>query len=97
VDLLERTIREVKEESAFVVEHLQFWWNGMSLGQQAFSMSIVCAAFLLIGVLQPAPKKASMLGNDLDRDMSTFKVFLLAAVILIIMTFGLDIAIEGIR
>ena len=97
MDLLDRTIREIKDESAFVVYHLQGWWNGMSIGQQAFTMGIVCAAFLLIGVLQPAPKKASMLGNDVNTEMGTLKVFLMATVILIIMTFGLDIAIEGVR
>ncbi|MEO9968776.1 MAG: hypothetical protein ABJG15_02930 [Hyphomonadaceae bacterium] len=96
MDLLERTIRELKDESAFVVKHLQNWWNTMPMAEQAFTLGTICAAFLLIAVLPPVQKKVSTVGPDNQTDMGTAKVFILAAVILIIMTFGLDIAIDGV-
>lgn len=97
VDLLERSIREIKDESAFIVQHLQHWWGSMPIGQQAFTLGTICAALLLIAVLPPVQKKATVLGADNQSDMGTFKIFILGAVILVIMTFGLDIAIEGLR
>ena len=97
MDILKRTIREVKEETAFVTTHLQGWWGGMSVSQQAFALGVICAAFLLIAILPPVQKKATILGHNSEKDMGTLKVFILAAVILVIMTFGLDIAIEGAR
>ena len=97
MDLLDRTIQELKDETAFVTQHLQGWWGGMSIGQQTFMLGVVCAALLLIAVLPPVQKKASVLGHDNQKDYGTAKVFILATVILVIMTFGLDIAIEGVR
>ena len=68
----------------------------MPVGEQAFALGTICAAFLLIAVLPPVQKRISTVGPDNHTDMGTAKVFILAAVILIIMTFGLDIAIDGI-
>ena len=69
----------------------------MDSSQQAFTLGTICAAFLLIGILQPAPKKASMISSEQGWDRSTVKAFILAAVVLLVLTFGLDIAIESVR
>ena len=95
MDLLDRTIREIKEESAVITQHLQRWWNGMGISEQAFSLGIICAAFLLIGILQPAPKR-TVEGYENNQNSGLVKQFLLATVVLLIMTFGLDIAIENV-
>lgn len=97
MDLLDRIIIEIKEESGVVIDHMQRTWGSMSTSQQAFGLGILCAAFLLIAILQPAPKTASALGYDHIKNYGTLKVFIMAVVVLLIMTFGLDIAIEGLR
>jgi len=69
----------------------------MNTSEQAFSLGVVCAAFLLIGVLQQPQQKLATQGYESDTTSSVFKQFLFAVVVLLIMTFGIDIAIENLR
>lgn len=95
MDLLDRTIRELKDESAFISQHLQGWWGGMTVHQQAFTLGTACAALLLIGLLYPTPKSPKKIETHSKMDRTTAQMFFLSAVVLVVMTLGLDMVVEN--
>jgi len=91
-DLAKRTWNELQQEVAFISRHLQAWWSGMSQGEQLFAVGIVCAALLLLGLR--SPPKVKTVSYDGNVGLGRAKEFLFAGVVIIIFTFGVDIAVE---
>jgi len=92
-DLVKRTWSELQQEIAFISRHLQAWWGGMSQGEQLFAVGIICAALLLLGLR--SPPKVKTVTYDGNVGLGRVKEFLFAAVVIIIFTFGVDIAVES--
>jgi len=95
LDLAKRTWQELQQEIAFISRHMQNWWNGMSQGEQLFAVGIVCAALLLLGLRSPPKIKA--VSYDGNTSLGRTKEFLFAAVVIVIFTFGVDIAVESVN
>lgn len=94
-DLAKRTWNELQQEIAFISRHLQAWWGGMSQGEQLFAVGVVCAALLLLGLR--SPPKVKTVTYDGNIGLGRTKEFLFAAVVLIIFTFGIDIAVDSVN
>lgn len=93
-DLIKRTWRELNEETAYITHHLRRWWNGMEDGEQLFFVGIVCAALLLLGMRRPSRSKYKH--YDDNQTISIVQQFMFAAVVLMIFTFGVDIAVNSV-
>lgn len=93
-ELFNRTWHELNEEVSFVVGHLRHWWGSMSDGNQLFLVGVICAASLLLGLRRPT--KAKVTSYSESEVMSTFQQFMFAAVVLVVFTFGVDIAVESV-
>lgn len=93
-ELIKSTWRELNEEVSFIVGHLRHWWGSMSDGDQLFFVGVVCAASLLLGLRRPSRKRNS--GYSQGEAMSNFQQFMFAAVVLVVFTFGVDIAVESV-
>lgn len=95
MDLIKRTLKEISQEVEYVVFHMQRWWNTMDQGEQMFTLGIVGAALLLLGMRgQPSTRKVSR--YDDGNMVGVAQQFLFAAVVLMIFTFGIDIAIQNV-
>jgi len=95
LDLAKRTWHELQQEVAFISRHMQAWWGGMSQSEQLFAVGIVCAALLLLGLR--SPPKVKTVSYDGNMGLGRTKEFLFAAVVIVIFTFGIDIAFESVR
>ena len=91
--LIKRTLRELNEEAAYVTHHLRSWWSGMEDGEQLFFVGIVCSAFLLLGMRRPSKKIKHYEDNGA---VTLIQQFMFAAVVLVVFTFGIDIAINSV-
>ena len=94
MDFVDRVWSELVEETTFVASRLQQWWGSMAEGEQLMLLGIVCAACLLLGLRAPAtgPQYRAV---DANPAYDIAKQFLFAGVVLLIFTFGADIAIES--
>lgn len=95
LDIVERTFKELGEEISYVSLHLQRWWSGMGQGEQLFAVGIMCAALLLLGMRQPVRSKT--IGYDKGQVGGSMREFIFAAVVIVVFTFGVDIAIDNFR
>lgn len=92
LDFATNTWRELNEELNYVALHLRNWWAGMSDGEQLFFVGIISSVLLLLALRRPAKRKNGTYGEpDL---MGNVQQFMFAATVLIVFTFGIDIAIE---
>lgn len=94
-DLVKRTVRELKEEVSYITQYLRHWWNSMGDGEQLFFVGILCASCLLLGLRRPMRKKTK--GYEQNDSSGIAQQFLFAAVVLLVFTFGIDIALETYR
>lgn len=94
MNLFDRIWTELVEESTYVASRLQRWWYSMSEGEQLMLLGIVCAAGLLIGLRRPA-HASKFRAYETHPTMGVAKQFLFAGVVLVIFTFGADIALES--
>lgn len=93
MDLIKRTLVELEREIAVISTHLQRWWGRMTEAEQLFFVGVVSAALLLLALRRPARRElASYRSNE---QTGVLQQFLFAAVIIVVFTFGIDIAIES--
>ena len=92
-NFIKRTWRELNEEAAYVTHHLRRWWNGMEDGEQLFFVGIICAALLLLGMRRPSKK---IKHYDDNGTITLVQQFMFGAVVLVIFTFGIDIAVNSV-
>jgi hypothetical protein len=93
-NLIKRTWRELNEEISYITHHLRRWWNGMEDGEQLFFVGILCASCLLLGLRRPS--KGKYKHYDDKQTIGLIQQFMFAAVVLVIFTFGIDIAINSV-
>ena len=93
--LLNKTWETLVSEVEYISGYVQRWWYRMNEGEQLIALGLVCAACLLLAVIKrdKSPKATAFQKNEA---MSIMQQFTFAAVILIIFTFGIDIALEQI-
>ena len=93
LDLIDRTLVELDREITTISAHLQNWWSALSEAQQLFFVGVVSAALLLLALRKPARRNL----NSYDERNATgvMSQFLFAAVIIVVFTFGIDIALEA--
>lgn len=90
----ERAWKEAMSELGEVGFYLQRWWNTMETGEQLFTLGVVSAACLLLGLRGPSrPRKMKRYSDG--NPMSVVQQFMFGAVVLIIFTFGIDIALKS--
>ncbi|MEL7129299.1 MAG: hypothetical protein AAGK23_07110 [Pseudomonadota bacterium] len=97
MEFIDRVWTELVEEMSYVAEHLQDWWNRMDVGEQMFALGVVCAACLLLGLRQPVQREGSLGTYHQGETAQTIKQFLFAGVVLLVFTFGADIAVESLK
>lgn len=93
--LLNKTWDKLVSEVEYISGYVQRWWYRMDENEQVIALGLVCAACLLLAVIKrdKSPKASSF---EKSEAMSIAQQFTFAAVILIIFTFGIDIALEQI-
>ena len=94
-ELAKRTWHELQQEYAVISRHLGDWWYGISKAEQLFAVGIVCAALMLLGLR--SPRKLRTIGYGGNTTIQKTKDFLFIIVVLVIFTFGIDIAIESVK
>ena len=93
LDFIKLTWKELNEEAQYISQNLRHWWGAMSEGEQLFFVGIVSAAMLLIGLRKPTKSKS--VSYDRNEAMGILQQFAFAAVVLVVFTFGIDIAMES--
>ena len=93
MDLVKRTLDEFEREVATIPFHLKHWWNEMSAPEQLYFVGITCAVLLLLGLRRPARRKINSYQDG--NTMGLVQQFLFAAAILVVFTFGIDIAFDA--
>lgn len=96
MELIERTWNELVEETNLVASWLQRWWHGMDDHDQMMLFGIVCATCVLFGLRKPARRRFVLRSHDESGTLDTVKQFMLAGAVLLIFTFGADIAIDAV-
>lgn len=96
MELVEKFIEELVVEASFIAEYLQRNWQSLSHNEQLYTLAVICAACLLLGLRNPrrATTFKSTIGQN--EDWNVFKQFMFACVLLMIFTLGVDIAVEAI-
>lgn len=91
-NLVKRTLRELNEEIAYISRHLRHWWQGMSDSEQLFFVCIISATLLLLGLRKPTKRRL----NHYDESAATgiLKQFMFSAVVLIIFTYAISLAVN---
>ena len=93
MDLFNRTLVELQRELTVISDYLQRWWGRMSEAEQLFFVGIVSASLLLLALRRPIrPQLNSYRQNE---QSGVLQQFLFAAVVIVVFTFGIDIALEA--
>ncbi len=96
MELVKRTWAELVRETNYVASWLQRWWHGMDDHDQLMLFGIVCATCVLLGLRRPARRRTAFRSQETSDTVDTLKQFLLAGSVLLIFTFGSNIAIDAV-
>ncbi|MEM9667657.1 MAG: hypothetical protein AAF950_01930 [Pseudomonadota bacterium] len=95
MDLINRFLEELAEETAFISSHLVRHWNGMGTNEQLYTLSMICAAGLLLALRKP--RRVTQLGHDAHgQDVGIIKTVFLGGMLLLFISVGMQAAVNGI-